>query len=122
MIVLVRLSLEIALDLFLDQPEVQLPQRIGTEAATVVGGIVADQRDGIELVGDAIKADGGGGGVVMDTFGAQGLEEKERFQRGVGSGQARHELGEGGGRRTGVARRRRRRRRRVDVGSQLWRS
>lgn len=74
MVVLVKLPLEVSLDLLLHQREVQFSQRVRTEPAAFVCRIIANQRSRLQLIGNAIEADGGG---VLETLGAQGLEEKE---------------------------------------------
>lgn len=82
----IRLSLEVLLDLFLQQAQVQLLQRIRIQAMGIVGRIIANQRYVLQVVADCRKAEGSIG--VL----SQSLEQKKLLKRGV-RGQARHEVG-----------------------------
>ena len=64
----ILLLFEIVLDLLLQQAQVQLAKRIGTQATSIESRIVAYQGHALQLLRDAIKADG------VNTFAAQGLE------------------------------------------------
>lgn len=74
----IMLLFDIVLYLLLQQAQVQLTERISTQAASIESRIVAYQGHALQLLGDAIEADG------IDTFAAQGLEQKERLEVCVG--------------------------------------
>lgn len=82
--VAVCLSLQVTLHFLLEQSQVQLAESVRAQAASIVAAVVADGRDGLELVGDAVEGDG------VDAVSTQGLEEKQRLERSVG-GVAVHE-------------------------------
>lgn len=79
----------ILLDLLLEQSQIQLAQGIGTEAAAVELGVVANKRDTLQLIGDAVE---GGGSDAVD---AQSLEQQEGLEVGVGSAGIHEVDGEG---------------------------
>lgn len=74
----ILLLFQVMLDLLLQEAQVQLTERIGTQAASIKSRIVAYQRHALQLLGDSVEADG------IDTFIAQGLEQEERLEVCVG--------------------------------------
>ena len=83
-----RRALQIPLGLLLQQAQIPIPQRIGTQAGGVERGIVPDQRDLLQLLRDADEVD------RVHALGAQGLEEEEALERRVrGRDAAAHEGG-----------------------------
>lgn len=87
----ILLSLEVAFGLFLQQTQVQFTQSVGAQAAAVESRIMANQGHALQLVGNATEADGG------DTIRAQGLEEKQRLEVGVGGDLGHEGAGVGAG-------------------------
>lgn len=81
-----HLSLQIFLDFLLEQVQVQLAQSIWTQTTAVEAGLVADQADAFQLVGDFVEA------ARMDAIGPQALEEQERFEGRVGGIRGGHLL------------------------------
>jgi hypothetical protein len=64
------LPFNISLRFLFQQPQIQLSQRIRAQTSTVEGGVIADNADALQLLGDAVED-----GVRVDAFGAQGLEQ-----------------------------------------------
>jgi hypothetical protein len=52
---LVQLTFQILLGLFLHQRQVQVAQRIGTQSAGVIVRVLDDERDALELIGDFVE-------------------------------------------------------------------
>lgn len=84
MCVAIGLAIEIGLDLVLEQAQIQFSQGVGTESTSIVTRVVVNQRNVLQLVGDPAEA------AMLDTILAQSLEEKERFERGVGGWEGAH--------------------------------
>lgn len=68
-----QFTLEILLYLLLEQAKVQIAESVRTEPSAVVGRVVLNIRDRLELVRDARK------GCWIDTARSESLEEQERF-------------------------------------------
>lgn len=82
--VAVCLSLQVTPHFLLKESQVQLAESVRAQAAPIVAAVVANGRDGLQLVGDAVEGD------RVDAVSTQGLEEQQRLEGSVG-GVAVHE-------------------------------